>query len=270
MDVSRAEDLQQEVRTLSAKLRKTAHKLSAREVQQLTDSVSVSRRALKSVNQRVVLAKAQLGSGALRTLDTLRGDAYIRARINARALRVAIRIAVRAHKFEREKLERNYRRQVMRTSCIHGRTPAPMLTLCAEHKDHVQTRDLVHSREKNLTATVRKYNALVSQIEALLKAKKVPRRGITAPRRLDAKKLFRLDVDDQIWEEDPGLGPQDEGELPQWQVDPDVRRGIRNMLEAQRCREERERLAAEVIALRHWLQEELHVHDAVCNGSEGE
>ena len=79
------------------------------------------------------------------------------------------------------------------------------------------------------------------------------------PRRLDAKKLFRLDVDDDIWQEDPGLGPQDEGGLPRWQVDEPVRNGIKAMLEVDRCREERERLLAEARALRSWWMEESQV-----------
>ncbi|KZV98604.1 hypothetical protein EXIGLDRAFT_589192, partial [Exidia glandulosa HHB12029] len=149
---------------------------------------------------------------------------YIRARVNARALRVNIRMSVRAHKFEREKLERDYRRQVM------------------QHKDHAQTRDLVHRREKNLAAMVRKYNQLVDHMVMLLKANKAPGRSKKAPRRLDVKQLFRLDVDDDIWQEDPGLGPQDEASLPRWQVDKTVRNGIQVMLEADRCKEELERL----------------------------
>ncbi|KZV85254.1 hypothetical protein EXIGLDRAFT_580325, partial [Exidia glandulosa HHB12029] len=73
------------------------------------------------------------------------------------------------------------------------------------------------------------------------------------------KKLFRLDVDDDIWQEDPGLGPQDEGDLPQWQVDRDVREGIIMFLERQRCLEEVERLNAEARALLGWWLEERDV-----------
>lgn len=47
--------------------------------------------------------------------EELCGDVYVRARVNARAFRVSIRMAIRAHKFEREKLERAYRNQAMCT-----------------------------------------------------------------------------------------------------------------------------------------------------------
>lgn len=114
LDVARVEELQDDLRRGRADLRGKAHKLTAREVQDLTDSNDGLARELKNLRGRIALAKSQLGTGALRTFDALRGDAYITARVNARALRVSIRMAVRAHKFEREKLERSYRRQVMR------------------------------------------------------------------------------------------------------------------------------------------------------------
>lgn len=114
LDVARVDELQDDLRRARADLRGKAHKMKPREVQDLTDRIEGLAGELKSVRQRIVLAKSQLGTGALRTFDSLRGDAYVTARVNARALRVNIRMAVRAHKFEREKLERNYRRQVMR------------------------------------------------------------------------------------------------------------------------------------------------------------
>lgn len=117
---------------------------------------------------------------------------------------------------------------------------------------------------------VRKYNMLVNQMETLLKAGKVAKRRTQLPRRLDAKKLFQLDVDDDIWQEDPGLGPQDEAALPRWQVDKTVRDGIRNMLEAQRCREELERVEAEAGALLFWWREEGAVIKSFCAARDGD
>ena len=138
------------------------------------------------------------------------------------------------------------------------------MTGLAEHKDHAQTRDLVHSREKSLAALVRKYNAVVNQMEVLIKTSAIQKRRATLPRRLDAKKLFRLDVDDDIWQEDPGLGPQDEGALPRWQVDGDVRRGIIAKLGRDRCVEEQERLSAETKALLAWWRDEISVVSEFC------
>lgn len=246
LDLAHVDELRQELREDRTKLRKTAHKLSTRDVQQLSDRIEQAEAQLKATRARIDLTRSQLGTGALRRFESMRGDAYLRARVNARAVRVQIRMSIQAHKFEREKLERNYRRHVM------------------QNKDHAQMRDLVNAREKNLSALVRKFNSLVSHMELLLKESKGPRRRMRLPRRLDSKKLFRLDVDDDIWQEDPGLGPQDEGDLPAWQIDAQVRRGIRAMLEIDRCREEQERLLAEGEALSSWWSEECVVLDTFC------
>ncbi|EJD43484.1 hypothetical protein AURDEDRAFT_41732, partial [Auricularia subglabra TFB-10046 SS5] len=221
LDLALVDDLQQEMADDRSKLRASAHRLAARDVQAITTRIEQSKRDIKTARSRISVAQSQLGTGSLRKFEELRGDAYVRARVNARALRVNIRMAIQAHKFEREKLERNYRRQS-----------------CLENKDHAQTRDLVHSRERNITALVKKYNAQVNHMSILVRDNKAPRRRMPVPRTLDAKKLFRLDVDDDIWQEDPGLGPQDESELPAWQVNEDVRKGIRYMLDVSRCREE--------------------------------
>ncbi|KZV96828.1 hypothetical protein EXIGLDRAFT_608761 [Exidia glandulosa HHB12029] len=198
--------------------------------------------------------RAELGARASQRWDELRGDAYLRARINARRLRAVIRAALQSHKFEREKVERSYRRHIMRTLTAVARTVS--LTCPTEEKEHSQVKDLVHRREKNVAAQVRRFNALVDQMAVLVKQGKAPRRRIVLPRRLDSRKLFKLDVDDDIWQEDPGLGPQDEGTLPRWQTDQDVKDGIVLLLEERRCTEELERIEAEVVALGKWWEDE--------------
>lgn len=94
-----------------------------------------------------------------------------------------------------------------------------------------------------------------SEFRFKLQGKK-PSARTTLPRRLDAKKLFRLDVDDDIWQDDAGLGPQDDDAVPRWQSDEAVRTGITAWLERQRCDEEVERIEAEVRALATWSKEE--------------
>lgn len=129
----------------------------------------------------------------------------------------------------------------------------------AEAKDHAQTKDLVHRRKSNISASVRKYNALVDQMHLLARQGKKPSARSQLPRKLDFKQLFKLDVDDDIWQEDPGLGPQGEDDLPRWMTDEDVKRGIAALLEKERCVEELERVKAEVSAMVMWWQEEERV-----------
>lgn len=135
-------------------------------------------------------------------------------------------------------------------------------TRCAEQKEHSQVKDLVHRREKNVAAQVRRFNVLVDQMALLVKQGKAPKRKMVLPRRLDSRKLFKLDVDDDIWQEDPGLGPQDEENLPRWQTEQDVKDGIVLLLEERRCKEEVERIEAEVLALARWWEEEQRCFEA--------
>ncbi|KZV91909.1 hypothetical protein EXIGLDRAFT_585822, partial [Exidia glandulosa HHB12029] len=118
LDVARLDELKVDLRHAKAEVNRKAHTSTPREVQALTDRVEDIKTDMKSLRDRISRGRLELGTGALKELDALRGDAYVRARVNARAMRVSIRMAIRAHKFEREKLERNYRRQVMRTSTL--------------------------------------------------------------------------------------------------------------------------------------------------------
>ena len=49
--------------------------------------------------------------------------------------------------------------------------------------------------------------------------------------------LFALDIDDAIWQ-DVGLAGEDLMDPPLWMCDEDVRRGIKALLELDRCLEE--------------------------------
>ncbi|KAH7074039.1 hypothetical protein BKA62DRAFT_625553 [Auriculariales sp. MPI-PUGE-AT-0066] len=231
VQLGRLEEIAAELKIEKAKMGKLAQKKSAREVNAFAGVIDRLESERSTVRRQVQQATSDLGVVNKRKLDELRGDAYLTARINARAMRSKIRAAVVAHKFERGRLERAYRRQIL------------------DNKEHTQARDVVQRGSKGITADVRRYNLLVKQIDDLIRKRAVPNRRIKAPRALDAKKLFRLDVDDEIWQEDPGLGPQEEGPLPRWQADMDMQQAIVAYLTKQRCREERERLIQEMRAL---------------------
>lgn len=87
---------------------------------------------------------------------------------------------------------------------------------------------------------------------------RAPRRTVL-PRRIDGTKIFRLDVDDDLWQDDPGLGEEAFDTLPPWQGDEKVRNGITAMLVRERCLEEKERLDHECSAMQTWLSDEFRV-----------
>ena len=66
-----------------------------------------------------------------------------------------------------------------------------------------------------------------------------------------------MDVDDDIWQ-DIGLTDNNDEDLdiPAWLGDEHVRKGIKSLLELDRCMEEQRRLISECISMRQWLREE--------------
>jgi hypothetical protein len=98
------------------------------------------------------------------------------------------------------------------------------------------------------------YNALCAQLAKLIERRKAPRNAI-APQPIQSNGLFNLDVDDEIWQ-DVGLDDDSDGPMPLWLCNDDVRRGIKSLLEVDRCIEEEQRLRMERCALQEWLFEE--------------
>ncbi|KAJ7604320.1 hypothetical protein DFH06DRAFT_1021208, partial [Mycena polygramma] len=81
-------------------------------------------------------------------------------------------------------------------------------------------------------------------------------RGAIAPERIAKEGLYKLDVDDAIWQ-DVGLGDDDDSvEPPPWLSDDHVRSGIRAVLELERTEEEDVILRKERRSMRSWFIEE--------------
>ena len=96
---------------------------------------------------------------------------------------------------------------------------------------------------------------MVGEIDRLIDERKAPRNALR-PIPIRADNLFSLDVDDDIWQ-DIGLNEDDDcTEPPPWLSDENVRKGIRAMLDLDRCSEEEPRLILERRSLQEWFSEE--------------
>ncbi|KIJ42045.1 hypothetical protein M422DRAFT_229336 [Sphaerobolus stellatus SS14] len=218
------------------RLRQRLQKSSASEdVPITTEDIEATHEALKLVEERLAAAERSLGVPEDADLKALRGNVFLRHRVNARAVKERIRSKVVAHKFERGRLERVYRNHVM------------------HDKDHQQAKTLLKRTQNSVSTLVSKFNHLVEQMEDLQRRKIAPA-GVRVPARLQVKPLFRLDVDDNIWNDD-GLLDED-GEVPEWLGNQNIRDAIPAYLEKMRVIEERERLDTEVKAVQRWLQAE--------------
>ncbi|KDQ08818.1 hypothetical protein BOTBODRAFT_118161, partial [Botryobasidium botryosum FD-172 SS1] len=190
-----------------------------------------------------------LGVTGKQQLAVLKGDPYLRARMNARALRSRIRARIIEHKFERTKIERAFRRQMQ------------------QEKNHAHTNASIHRRKGSIVALIRKFNKLVDDMKDLRRDGKAPTES-KLPRKLDSAKIFRLDVDDDLWQDDPGLG-DDAGDVPGWLGNDKIRDGIVAMLEQDRCLEEEERLQHERGSMQEWITSEVRTITAACISHQG-
>ncbi|KAJ7450463.1 hypothetical protein FB451DRAFT_1186860 [Mycena latifolia] len=188
--------------------------------------------AMKATECKLREKEAALGVAERQSLNGLADSEYMRLRMNARALKRRLRDRLRGRKFELDRVERSFRRLVNESA--------------------------VKRREPTISKVNTEYNRLCGEISKLIKEGKAPR-GAVAPVPIPAKGIWKLDVDDEIWE-DVGLDEDDrESVPPPWLCDERVRAGIKAMLEVDRCDEEDKRLKKERCSLQVWFAEEWDV-----------
>ncbi|KAJ3779546.1 hypothetical protein GGU10DRAFT_280531, partial [Lentinula aff. detonsa] len=199
---------------------------------------------LAQVQAKLIRQEQLLGVVGQQQYRHLATSPFMALRMNAHALKVRLRNRLTSRKFERDRIERSFRRQQYN-----------------DRKVRTQTEDAVKRRDPGIQALARQYNILCHKMEELVRLKRAPRNAI-APQPIPLKELFDLDVDDVIWQ-DVGLDASGDIENPPaWLTDEDVKSGIKGILLRDRCDEELRRLKHECIALYHWLSEEWQVVNA--------
>jgi len=129
------------------------------------------------------------------------------------------------------------------------------LNVCVAKKLQSHAEDQIKRKEPGILQLAKKYNQLCGELKVMLERNEGPR-GAVAPLPIEKDGLFNLDVDDDIWQ-DIGLEDRDPSEdIPLWLGDDDVRRGIKVLLELDRCNEEQRRLCKEREAMQEWMMEE--------------
>ncbi|EDQ99462.1 uncharacterized protein LACBIDRAFT_335031, partial [Laccaria bicolor S238N-H82] len=115
----------------------------------------------------------------------------------------------------------------------------------------------IKRKEPGIQKLAKKYNDICAELEKMIKRKEIPH-GACAPHRIATDGLFKLDVDDDIWQ-DVGLDDMDlcsGREIPQWLGDEGVQKGIKSLMELDRCQKELRRLSYERSAMQEWFEEE--------------
>ena len=193
---------------------------------------------VKKNKKAIATRKAKLSVDGRLNLTNLLDNEFLKLRMKALALKQRIRDRLRHRKFELENLERAYRKTVNHLKL----------------EKHAQSQ--LKRKEPGIQATARKYNKLCADLSQMVEKRAAPR-GAIAPLPIQLDGLFRLDVDDDIWQ-DIGLTDEidDMANIPNWLGDDNVRVGIKALLEYDRCVEEMRRVKHERTCMQEWFQEE--------------
>lgn len=200
---------------------------------------------------RVKLLRDRLGVDGRLNLTRLINDKYLQRRMNARTLKMRILQRLRERKFELERLQHSYRNVLNGkfTNFLRAISHHAIPVIDKKLSNHI--RSATKRRDPTIQKLVKTYNSLVAEVQTMIQTGAAPR-GARAPRLIDRDKLFSLDVDEAIWDDDD----HDESETALWQCNEEVRRGIRLMLQYDRCIEEERQLRRERTAMQEWFVEE--------------
>lgn len=127
--------------------------------------------------------------------------------------------------------------------------------ICLERKLTSHTESSVKRREPGIVKLTKAYNSLCKQLISLIQQKKSPAHAV-APVPIEISELFKLDVDDDIWQ---NIGLDDDETstgVPRWLGDETIHAGIKAMLVLDHCMEEEVQLCEKRRAMQEWLNEE--------------
>jgi hypothetical protein len=208
------------------------------DLEEVQDTLEECQAKLAKLRTSMANKKNKLSVDGRLNLSKLLGNEFLKKRMNALALKQRLRDRLRNRKFELENVERAYRNTVN-----HAKLEA-------------HTKQQVKHKEPGIQTLARKYNKLCSDLADMINSKKAPR-GAVVPLQIGMDGLFKLDVDDDIWQ-DVGLTDDNDEDvaIPAWLGDEIVRAGIKSLLDFDRSKEERRRLISECISMRQWMREE--------------
>ena len=119
--IERILELRNEVANLKHEVRNLKHEQTATPSEDelrhsiLLDEIEATATQIEVTQKRLTSAEKALGVRSCQRLEKLKGNGFLRLRMNVRALKARMRARLVNHKFECRKLERVYRHQVMHT-----------------------------------------------------------------------------------------------------------------------------------------------------------
>ncbi|KAF9514716.1 hypothetical protein BS47DRAFT_1392291 [Hydnum rufescens UP504] len=182
----------------------------------------------------------------------LKKDKWVNIQLNLRALREQLLKKLRARKFELATLDRANSSHIL------------------DQKTKAHVEKAVKNQSGGIDATVKKYNARLKELVALRGRGGIWRDAYIPPM-LTMDGLYKLDVDQDIWEDSRGdIVDFPDGVVPPWLADPSVKEGIRISQEVASCQQELERCKGEHANLWMWFHEEYSAAMDLFMGSKDE
>ncbi|KAJ8488660.1 hypothetical protein ONZ45_g13876 [Pleurotus djamor] len=210
------------------------------DIVQADSELPAARASLDSAQKRFDNKRQALGVEEGNQLQHLINSPFIRARMNALALKTRLRDRLRHRRFEIAPIERAHRRKGLDKQLRH------------------HTQSAINRREPGIQAIARQYNTLVDSLARLVEQRRAPRNA-RIPSKVPMSGLFTLDINDEIWD-DVGLTEDDEDVVPPaWLADDATRDGIRALLVEDRCGEENSRIVHERLSLQEWFSKEWEI-----------
>ncbi|KAF9507795.1 hypothetical protein BS47DRAFT_1398315 [Hydnum rufescens UP504] len=185
---------------------------------------------------------------AAQKLSKLKKDKWITLQLNLCVLREQLLQKLRERKFELATLD-----------CTHS-------THILDQKMKAHVEKAVKHCSSGIEGTMKKYNVtLVEMVEYRRRSKSISRDAYIPPM-LSKEGLYRLDVDQDIWEDTRGdVADFPDDVLPPWLADASIKQGICTTQEIINCKEELEWCKVEHSNLWTWFSKEYTAVERLVN-----
>ena len=233
----RLDELAREIAKYEDMIR-TSNYESGMTVLEVEDQILELQKKRKSITDTIRQKRSKLSVGDEQNLVSLLGNKFLQVRLNALAVKQRIRERLRHRKYELESLQQSYRKTMDRL------------------KLETHAGQQLKRKEPGIQKLARTYNKLCDDMAQLIKDRCAPL-GARVPSKVNIESLFKLDVDDDIWQDDGLTSDMDNAsEVPGWLGNDNVRQGIKALLLHDRCQEEKRRLLKERRSMQEWFTEE--------------
>ncbi|KAG6845128.1 hypothetical protein H0H93_016243, partial [Arthromyces matolae] len=152
-------------------------------IDDLRDEREALQENIDKVHNKIKQKRSALGIDGRLNLNRFLDNQFLQRKINASALKQRICARLRERKFELDRLERAYRHTTSNEIQLHN---------------HINSS--VKRHEPTITGLVNKYNKLCEEMEVMKRDPTISTPG-PVPSKLNKDGLFKLDVDDSIWED---------------------------------------------------------------------